>query len=52
MACVYEINLPNGSGTLCGLEKGMNCVAVDSNLRQEDCDCFVEAEILGKNGAE
>jgi hypothetical protein len=45
MSCEYEINLPNGSGTMCGLEKGMNCIAVDSSLSQKDCDCFQKKEV-------
>lgn len=40
--CKHEKNLPNGSATICTLEH-CNCIAVDSDLTQEECDCFEEA---------
>ena len=44
MKCKYEIVLANGSGVQCAIEKGCNCIAVDSELEQKDCDCFEEED--------
>jgi hypothetical protein len=43
MTCRYEKNLPNGSATICTLDH-TNCIAVDTELSQEDCELFQSTE--------